>query len=458
MWFFKNYGLLGQNARNLLYISPRSEKFAREIADSKLKTKSFLSAQWVQVAETIAVISRHEQNTKEFVESLAPPFVIKPNRGFWWKWIIILDKKLANKSFVSNYGEVYTPEKLHSHINAVLDGFFSLSWGRDSVIIEQKVVLHAGIDLLWKFWLPDIRVITYNMIPVMAMMRIPTAESKWKANLHAGACGAGIDIGSGRLTHTSYKWKIISSIPDIWNVKGIQIPEREKILEIAVQAQNITGINYLWCDLVIDAKKWPLLLEINIRPWLGVQLANLAPLKRRLDRIDGIRPQSVAKWVRIGRDIFGYELEEKAKNITGKKTLWTNEYIKLEHPTLDKKFTILTQIDALSSESKILHSYLENSLKIDAKIGEKIKFSIKIAGVGKKISFTVSENLSKNIVLGTSWLKGFIIDPFKYKKWENPVIPQEIANVKKNSQIVENYKNQLFALDEKIMSINKWRE
>jgi len=50
------------------------------------------------------------------------------------------------------------------------------------------------IELLGTYGLPDIRVIAYNMVPVMAMMRIPTKESGGKANIHGGACAVGIDI------------------------------------------------------------------------------------------------------------------------------------------------------------------------------------------------------------------------------------------------------------------------
>ena len=56
-------------------------------------------------------------------------------------------------------------------------------------MIEKKIVISSEVDLLGKFGLPDIRVIVYNMVPVMAMLRVPTAESDGKANLHAGACG-----------------------------------------------------------------------------------------------------------------------------------------------------------------------------------------------------------------------------------------------------------------------------
>ena len=89
------------------------------------------------------------------------------------------------------------------HFTYVLDGFYSLSGGRDTVIIEKKIVLTDEIELLGKYGLPDLRIVAYNMVPVMAMIRIPTEESDGKANIHGGACAAGIDIGSGRITYIS---------------------------------------------------------------------------------------------------------------------------------------------------------------------------------------------------------------------------------------------------------------
>jgi len=81
-----------------------------------------------------------------------------------------------------------------SHCIRIIDGFFSLAGKRDTIFIEKKIELSQEIALLGKYGLPDIRIIIYNSVPVMAMMRIPTAESKGKANIHAGACAIGIDI------------------------------------------------------------------------------------------------------------------------------------------------------------------------------------------------------------------------------------------------------------------------
>jgi hypothetical protein len=118
---------------------------------------------------------------------------------------VVIDEKNAAGNFVSNDGKVFAPSELIEHLIYILDGFYSLSGGRDRVIIEKKIILTQEIALLGTFGLPDIRIIVYNMVPVMAMMRIPTKESGGKANIHGGACAVGIDIGNGRLTYISHK-------------------------------------------------------------------------------------------------------------------------------------------------------------------------------------------------------------------------------------------------------------
>lgn len=43
MKLFKSYGILGINARNLLYIKPLNPAKAVKLADDKIKTKKFLA-------------------------------------------------------------------------------------------------------------------------------------------------------------------------------------------------------------------------------------------------------------------------------------------------------------------------------------------------------------------------------------------------------------------------------
>lgn len=172
-----------------------------------------MAAHGVAVPETFQIIKSHSEIDIEAMENFEPPFVVKPNNGYGGKGIIIIESKNAQGNFVSNAGKVFSPKALAEHFNYVLDGFFSLSGGRDKVIIEKKVTLMSEIELLGTFGLPDIRVIVYNSVPVMAMMRIPTKESDGKANIHSGACAAGIDIGSGKLTYVFHHGKSIKSIP-----------------------------------------------------------------------------------------------------------------------------------------------------------------------------------------------------------------------------------------------------
>ncbi len=85
MFFFKDHGLLGQNSRNLDYIKSNNFALSRRLADSKLKTKEFLSSHDISVPATLAILKKHEQITTEMVQELEPPFVVKPNNGYGGK-------------------------------------------------------------------------------------------------------------------------------------------------------------------------------------------------------------------------------------------------------------------------------------------------------------------------------------------------------------------------------------
>jgi alpha-L-glutamate ligase-like protein len=270
----------------LEYIKSNNFAISRRLADSKLKTKEFLQNHKIAVPATLAIFTKHKQIQDEVIDALEPPFVVKPNNGYGGKGIYVFEEKTPEGNLVANTGQVFTPSEFKEHLHYIIDGFFSLSGGRDTVVIEKKIILTKDIELLGKYGLPDLRVICYNMVPVMAMMRIPTEESGGKANLHGGACGVGIDIGTGKLTYITKGSKIVKSIPGIGDVRGIILPHWDEILHLSVKVQQVTNIGYLGCDVVIDERDGPLLLEMNIRAGLEVQVANLAPLKSRLKRVE----------------------------------------------------------------------------------------------------------------------------------------------------------------------------
>jgi len=453
--FFKTYWILGQNARNLNYIKWYNDKIAKNLADSKLKTKDFLSKKWIKVPKTLFIFKHHWDLNEKLFDSLEPPFVVKPNNWFWGKGIYIFESKDSIGNYISNMGEVFSKKKLLNHFTNILDWFFSISWLRDRVIIEKKVVLNTEIELLWKYWLPDIRIVVFNMVPIMAMLRVPTSESGGKANLHAGACWVWIDLWTWKLTYITSHSKIIKSIPNIWDVRGIKIPHWEEVLTIAVSVQQKTNIWYLGCDIVLDEKDGPLLLEMNIRSGLEVQVANIAPLKTRLERVEWVNINSVEKWVRLGRDLFSWDIEDKIKNISWKKVLGLREYLTIEYK--DKKYKYLAEVKVSYNSSIIDKDFAKNILKID---DEKlaswfIRFKTTLLWEDKKMKFIIKDLENINVIIWINSMKWFIIDPYKYRKWESP-ISDNIDFIKwKNWAINKSYTEQLINIDKKLLSIDK---
>jgi hypothetical protein len=293
------------------------------------------------------------------------------------------------------------------------------------------------------------------MVPVMAMLRIPTEKSWWKANLHSWACAAWIDIWTGRLTYITQYSKIIKSIPWIWDIRWLVLPDWDKMLEMAVQVQKETNIWYLGCDIVMDNKDWPLLLEMNIRPGLEVQVANLARLKDRLERVEWININSVDKWVRLWKDLFSWDIDEKIKKLSGKKVLWQREYIILNYNR--KRYKYLTEIDTWKNISVIDKSFLKNILKLeDIKLEEKkINIKTNILWEEKNIHFSIKDLWSVNMILWLNSLKWFLIDPFKYKKWELPFSKDYEYQKTTNIALKVNYEKQLKKIDLELINIDK---
>jgi len=84
----------------------------------------------------------------------------------------------------------------------------------------------------------------------------------------------------------------------------------------------------LGADVAIDRERGPVFLEINARPGLAIQVANLSGLKERLERIKGLKIKTAARGVRVGRDLFGGEVEEEVEEISGRKVIGTVEKVK----------------------------------------------------------------------------------------------------------------------------------
>ena len=451
--FFKTYWILWQNARNLKYIWEYNDNFARNLADNKIKTKEFLSAKGVNVPESLAIIKNHNELDKFDYQTLSPPFVIKPNAWFWWQWILIFESLDADGNFVTKKWTVYTKQTLEHHLREILDGFFSLSWTRDKIIIEKKIELDEGIELIWKYGLPDIRVIVFKLVPVIAMLRIPTEESWWTANTHSWACAVWIDIWSGILTYITHYNKVIKSVPWIWDIRWLKIPYWEDILKMSAKLQKITNIWYLACDIVLDKNQWPSLLEVNIRPGLSVQVANLAPLASRLRKLDGVSITSEEKWVRLWMDLFWGDIEDKIESISWKRILWQLEYISI--CIGEKHHQYIAEISISEKDNIIDSSFVTDILKIEISEinNNKIRLKYKLLWEEQTADFLIWTLSDHNIVLWRRSLRWDLIDPNKYKKGELP--SDYDINKEKNIVITKNYEHQLLRIDKALIGADK---
>jgi alpha-L-glutamate ligase-like protein len=354
--FLKSQKLLGMNARNLDYVRPLNRKKAMRIADDKLLCKRILRKQNLSVPQLLGRIRSYEELETFDWSTLPGGFALKPNRGFGGGGILVVyaRKRGRDDAWVKADGSLITIEDLKTHIKNILDGSFSLSNLPDTAFFEERLTLLKLFKPYSYKGIPDIRVIVYNSVPVMAMLRLPTRASDGKANLQQGAIGVGIDLATGTTTSAIMgKGNIIEHVPDTSLVlSGIKLPYWKETLRIAVEAQKISGLGFLGADIALDRERGPVIIELNARPGLSIQLANLSGLRERLDRVRGIKIKTTDRGIRVGMNLFGGEIEDEIEEISGKKMIGAIEKVTF-YGKDDKEVTLEAKIDTGADSSSI---------------------------------------------------------------------------------------------------------
>jgi len=193
--------------------------------------------------------------------------------------------------------------------------------------------------------MPDIRILIFNNVPVMGMLRLPTKESDGKANLHQGGIGVGVDIVSGITTYATYNDKLIHQHPDTKaELSNFAVPNWDYILTIAVQAGQTIGLGYSGVDIVIDRDKGPVILEVNGHPGLSIQNANLLPLKDRLERVSGLNITTVQKGLTVSKELFT-TVKSVTPETPHKKILGFIETVKIINDHHEKTESLRAKID-----------------------------------------------------------------------------------------------------------------
>jgi len=323
--------VLGLNARNRLFLSS-NKKEGRKIADSKLQTKRFLRRAGLPTPKILATFRTPSQINNFAWETLPDNFVLKPSKGFGGQGVLIIKKKAkwAGEWYLMD-GSLIKIQDLKFHAQEILSGLFSLHSGGDVAFIEERIKIQKIFAKYVWHGAPDIRVIVFNKVPVAAMLRLPTRASKGRSNLHQGAIGVGVDLATGITTHGILNGHFIKFIPETKRkINGLKLPQWDKILTLSVRAQEaVPMLGYFGVDIVLDKERGPMILELNARPGLEIQNANLSPLKKRLERVEGLEVDDSERGVRIAKALFASRFADRVAVREGIKTISIWETVKL---------------------------------------------------------------------------------------------------------------------------------
>ena len=422
--------ILGMNARQQKYALMNSSA-AKKYAASKILAKDMLVENDIPVPKLYAKFSNMSQVYDFDWDAVTTSFVIKPIDGNAGKGILIIRKKSDKKDIWLNHDnqEISTKDLIY-HINNILEGEYS-TYGSDRVaFVEERVPIHPKFRKYAYRGTPDIRVIVYNSIPVMGMLRIPTKESEGKANLHMGAIGIGVDIATGVTLKGLCNNEVISFLPNTKKkLNGIKIPKWTKLLEVAVAAANASGLRYCGVDILLHEERGPLVVELNANPGLSIQVANNAGLRKRLERVEGLEIKNAQHGVKVGKALFAEWFADKVKADEGFAIVDAFEQVLVKHPTEKQEWTevegkvatgrLRSVIDrSLAKEIGILEAdnylwfrkrHAEDESKKHPVIEVKIKLKDKVIATTAYVEDR--SDYSTKFVVGRQDLEGFLINP-----------------------------------------------
>lgn len=294
------------NERNGDFILRYNPRRNFPLVDDKRQTKSLALRAGIAVPDLYAVVEIEHQ-IAELEERLSgyEDFVVKPAHGSGGEGILVIVGR-ANDGYRKASGTLTSGEDLGHHISNILSGMYSLGGLPDCALIEYRVTFDPIFSEVSYLGVPDIRTVVFRGVPVMAMVRLPTRASDGKANLHQGAVGVGIELATGRTFRGVWHEQPVEQHPDTGVIiEGLEIPQWDDILALTARCHDLVGLGYVGVDIVLDRKRGPLMLEMNARPGLSIQLANHLGLLNRLRRIEALRqvPPAIDDRVALAKDL-----------------------------------------------------------------------------------------------------------------------------------------------------------
>jgi len=415
--------MLGMNARNFQYIRKFNRRSQKLVADDKLLTKQRLLSVGVPTNAILAKFSSLQDVRNFDWGSLPADFAVKPSHGYGGRGITVVRGWNGEMGTIDK-GRKISVLDLERFIFGTLDGEHSLNNLPDSAFIEDRIQSHSFFKKYVSKGVPDIRMIVCNKVPVMAMMRLPTKYSDGKANLHLGALGVGIDMRTGITTYGVMGNQPALFIPGTKiKVRGIKIPYWDDILRIAVEAQQSSRLGFAGIDIVIDNNHGPLVLEINARPGLGIQIANQASLRTRLERIENIKVKTVERGVELAKKLFA---EQSLEDVADRSAI-LGVIEKITIIGNNKKKTVRAKVDTGAYRTSIDSDLVEalgldphgTFVRVRSGSGKqkrrtvKLRFKLKGKEIETIATYTPRGHLRFPIIIGRKDMKGFLVDPME---------------------------------------------
>ncbi|MBU0498794.1 MAG: hypothetical protein KJ558_08825 [Gammaproteobacteria bacterium] len=175
----------------------------------------------------------------------------------------------------------------------------------DDKLITKRLAAEAGIPV------PELDEVIALYGQIKGLPAILERHRDFVIKPAKGSQGKGIWVFSGQHNHKYRKTKgkiidwdellyhisnILSGVyslggqPDTgYPLRGLRLPHWDLFLELAAQCYEFTRLGYLGVDFVLDRDRGPLLLEINARPGLSIQIANQEGLLKRLQLVERYR-------------------------------------------------------------------------------------------------------------------------------------------------------------------------
>lgn len=423
----KTSHILGLNARSQKFTFKENSKDGKRIAMSKIRTARALKHLTIPTPRIYKKFFKPQDIMNFNWDKLPASFALKPSKGLGGGGIIVVKKCAKDRSYwITTQKEKVTADDLKLHVLDILEGAFSIGNVPDSAFIQEYVGRHKAFQKYAYRGTPDIRIIVFNKVPVMAMLRLPTKESGGRANLHQGAIGVGIDMATGITTKAVWHGKLIKEKPDsALKLAGLQIPEWDKILETAARTSQIEGLGYMGVDIVLHPEKGPMVLEVNSQPGLQIQLANQSGLKKRLERVEDLEVANYEQGIRISKALFSdkHVVKRKEPEIVKTLSIWENvkirdnkgrvhEFVaKIDtgawRTSIDRK--LAKKLGLVNAKTILWSKIVRSGLGREKR--EVINLTLYLGG--KKIPTVVSlanrQNLRTPVIVGRRDLEGFLV-------------------------------------------------